>query len=68
MDLTTALSREGKGTREIAQALGISFDPYDPKSLRSALARTRRLVVVPTHVVYSRDAGVAPPMPPCGRL
>jgi hypothetical protein len=49
MDLTTArravaLSREGTGTREIAQALGISFDPYDPKSVGTALARTRKLV------------------------
>jgi DNA-binding CsgD family transcriptional regulator len=49
MDLTTArravaLSREGKGTREIAQALGISFDRYDPKSVKAALARTRRLL------------------------
>ena len=26
-----------------------------------------RLVVAPTHVVYSLEAGVAPPMPPCGR-
>ena len=25
------------------------------------------LDVVPRHVVYSREAGVAPPMPPCGR-
>ena len=24
------------------------------------------LAVVPRHVVYSREAGVAPPMPPCG--
>ena len=49
MDLTNArravaLSREGKGTREIAQALGISFDRYDPKSVKAALARTRKLV------------------------
>ena len=49
MDLTNArramaLKREGKGTREIAQALGISFDRYDPKSVKAALARTRRLL------------------------
>jgi len=49
MDLTNArramaLKREGKGTREIAQALGISFDRYDPKSVKAALARTRKLV------------------------
>jgi len=25
------------------------------------------LVVVPTDVVYSLDAGTAPPIPPCGR-
>ena len=26
-----------------------------------------RLAVVPRDVVYSREAGVAPRMPPCGR-
>jgi hypothetical protein len=30
-------------------------------------ATLEELAVVPTHVVYSREAGVAPPMPPCGR-
>ena len=27
----------------------------------------RRLGVVPMNVVYRREAGTAPPMPPCGR-
>ena len=30
-------------------------------------AKLLRLGVVPRDVVYRREAGVAPPMPPCGR-
>ena len=49
---------------ELPSVETIQADVVAPPDLDRVVAR---LGVVPTHVVYSREAGIAPLMPPCGR-
>ena len=38
-----------------------------PEGVRGLVGVLAQLAVVPKDVVYRREVGVAPPMPPCGR-
>ena len=59
-------------TGAVGASTGFSADEDAPSvipasGITSPVRHGPYLVVVPKDVVYRREAGTAPPMPPCGR-
>ena len=52
---------------EVSRLTGLARATLYAKVADGTFARPVSLGVVPRDVVYSREAGVAPRMPPCGR-